>query len=74
MKDLIRRILKESTDPMEQFKDEYVQPNVTFANTPATKIRLEASIEKKYGYKNKVEYFLTTNERGEVIVKLKQKK
>lgn len=71
MKDLIRRILRESTDPMERFKDEYVQPHITFANTPATKDRLMASIEKKYGFTNKKEYYLTTNERGEVVVKIK---
>mgnify|MGYP006921342883 CR=1 FL=1 len=71
MKNLIRRIIKETVDKMEQFKDEYVQPHITFANTPATKTRLEASISKKYGFTNKKEYYLTTNNRGEVVVKIK---
>jgi hypothetical protein len=71
MKNLIRRIIKETVNKMEQFKDEYVQPHITFANTPATKPRLEASISKKYGFTNKKEYYLTTNSRGEVVVKIK---
>lgn len=72
MKDLIKKILRESTDvKKEQFKKEYVQPHITFANTPATKYRLEDNILKKYGYTNKKEYYITTNERGQLIVKLK---
>lgn len=71
MKDIIRKILREMNDPMEQFKDEYVQPHITFANTPATKARLESKIYGKYGFINKKEYYLTTNERGQVVVKIK---
>jgi hypothetical protein len=71
MKNLIRRIIKESVDKMEQFKDEYVQSYVTFANTPATKARIESSIFKKYGFTNRKEYLLKMNERGEIVVKIK---
>jgi hypothetical protein len=71
MKNLIIRIIKETVDKMEQFKDEYVQSYVTFANTPATKARIESSIYKKYGFTNKKEYYITTNSRGELVVKIK---
>jgi hypothetical protein len=71
MKNLIKKILRESINPIEQFKDEYVQPHITFANTPATKARIEASISKKYGFTNKKEYYLITNEKGQIVVKIK---
>ena len=71
MKNLIRRIIKETVDKMEQFKKTYTQPHITFDNTPSTKKRIESNISKKYGFTNKKEYYLTTNNRGEVVVKIK---
>lgn len=71
MKNLIKRIIKETVNKMEQFKDEYVQPHITFANTSSTKKRIESNISKKYGFTNKKEYYLTTNNEGEVVVKIK---
>jgi hypothetical protein len=71
MKNLIRRILKETVDKMEQFKKAYTQPHITFDNTPSTKKRIESNISKKYGFTNKKEYYIITNGKGQLVVKLK---
>ena len=56
---------------MEQFKKTYTQPHITFDNTPSTKKRIESNISKKYGFTNKKEYYIITNEKGQLVVKLK---
>jgi hypothetical protein len=69
MKNLIRRIIKETVNKMEQFKDEYHQPYMTFNNTKEIMRMLERDIYKKYGFTNKKEYYITFKQ-GHLVVRL----